>query len=392
MNRRLGATVFTADLQELIGRAGDVARTRLAPHAEEEDRTAAWPEPAMRALQEAGLMGLNVPAAAGGSGQGLLGLVAVAETLARESASAAICYGMHCVGTAVIAAKATPQQTSSYLEPIAAGRHITTLALSEPGTGAHFYLPESGLERDADGYVVTGEKSFVTNGGHADSYVVSTQASQGEAGEGTFSCVVVEGTDEGLCWREPWDGFGMRANSSRSLRLEGVRLPAERLLGREGDQIWYVFEVVAPWFLMAMAGTYLGVAAEAWEIARQHLGSRRHSHSGELLGANDVLAHRLGSLYTVVEATRRLAYAAAARADAGNPDVLPAVFAAKAAAGDAAVEVTNEAMTLCGGRAFMRDGKLARLLRDARASHVMSPTTDILKTWIGRASLNLPLI
>jgi isovaleryl-CoA dehydrogenase len=384
--------LFTPELSDLVGRAAEIARQELAPRAEEEDAAARWPEPAMRALQANGLMALNVPAAHGGHGQGLLGLVAVAEALARESASAAICYAMHCVGTAVIAAKATPQQVADYLEPIAAGRHITTLALSEPGTGAHFYLPESRLEREDDSYVIRGEKSFVTNGGHADSYVVSTQAAAGAAGEGTFSCVVVEGGDAGLRWRDEWDGFGMRANSSRTLTLDGVPLPAERLLGREGDQIWYVFEVVAPWFLMAMAGTYLGVAAEAWEMACDHLGRRRHSHSGELLGANDVLAHRLGSLYTTVEQTRQLAYSAAARADAGDPGVLAAVLAAKAAAGDAAVHVTNEAMTLCGGRAYSRNGKLARMLRDARASHVMSPTTDILKTWIGRTALRLPLI
>jgi isovaleryl-CoA dehydrogenase len=387
-----GAGLLTPELTELVGRATEIARAELAPRAEAEDAAADWPEPAMRALQQAGLMGLNVPAAQGGRGQGLLGLVAITEALARESASAGICYAMHCVGTAVIAAKATPAQVSDYLEPIAAGDHITTLALSEPGTGAHFYLPESRLRRDGDSFTVDGVKSFVTNGGHADSYVVSTQAADAAGGDGTFSCIVVEADDPGLQWREPWDGFGMRANSSRTLELQQARVPAGRLLGREGDQIWYVFEVVAPWFLMAMAGTYLGVAAEALEMAREHLGARRHTHSGELLGSNDVLAHRLGSLFIAVEQTRHLARSAAARADAGDASALPAVFAAKAAASEAAVHVTNEAMTLCGGRAYMRNGKLARLLRDARAGHVMSPTTDILKTWIGRASLQLPLI
>jgi isovaleryl-CoA dehydrogenase len=384
--------LLTPELAELVGQAGEIARGELAPRAEEEDRSAAWPEAGMRALQRAGLTGLNAPVEAGGHGQGLLGLVVVAEALARESASAAICYGMHCVGTAVLAAKATPQHLRDYLEPIAAGSHITTLALAEPGTGAHFYLPECRLEQRPDGFALHGVKSFVTNDGHADSYVVSTQAAAAAAAEGTFSCVVVEAADEGLHWQDMWDGFGMRANSSRTVELRGVRIPRERLLGREGDQLWYVFEVITPYFLMAMAGTYLGVAAEAWQLARDHVGSRRHSHSGELLGANDVIAHRLGELYIMVEQTRQLIYSAALRADTGAPEALTAVLGAKAAAGEAAVHVANEAMTLCGGRAYMRNGKLARLLRDARASHVMSPTTDILKTWIGRASLNLPLV
>jgi isovaleryl-CoA dehydrogenase len=378
-------------LQPLLDRAHEVAERVVAPNAEREDTDAVWPAPAMRALAEAGLMGLNVPAALGGHGEGLHGLVAISEVLARESASTALCFAMHCVGTAVIAAKATDYQKQAYLEPIVRGEHVTTLALSEPGTGAHFWFPQTQLSREGGGFRVDGTKSFITNGGHADSYVVSTVAAEGDE-PGTFSCVVVDAHADGLVWGEPWRGLGMRSNSSRTLRLAGVRVPAGNLLGREGDQIWYVFEVVAPYFLMAMAGTYLGVAHAAFEVAREHLGTRRHAHSGELLGTSPVLAHRLGELWMELEMTRRLVHEAAQRADAGAPDALLGVLACKAAAGDAAVRLTNEAMTLAGGIGYRENSKLARMLRDARASHVMSPTTDILKTWVGRALLNLPLV
>lgn len=378
-------------LQPLLDRAHEVAERVVAPNAEREDTDAVWPAPAMRALAEAGLMGLNVPAALGGHGEGLHGLVAISEVLARESASTALCFAMHCVGTAVIAAKATDYQKQTYLEPIVRGEHVTTLALSEPGTGAHFWFPQTQLSRVGGSFRVDGTKSFITNGGHADSYVVSTVAAEGDE-PGTFSCVVVDAHADGLVWGEPWRGLGMRSNSSRTLRLEGVRVPAGNLLGREGDQIWYVFEVVAPYFLMAMAGTYLGVAHAAFEVAREHLGTRRHAHSGELLGTSPVLAHRLGELWMELEMTRRLVHEAAQRADAGAPDALLGVLACKAAAGDAAVRLTNEAMTLAGGIGYRENSKLARMLRDARASHVMSPTTDILKTWVGRALLNLPLV
>lgn len=381
-------------LRELVSRARELTETVVAPGAEREDAEARWPAEAMRALGDAGLLGLHVPEALGGHGQGLGGLVAVSETLARGSASTAMCYAMHCVGTAVIAAKATEHQREAYLAPIARGEHVTTLALSEPGTGAHFYLPRTTLTRSGDTFLLEGTKSFVTNGGEADSYVVSTAAAEeAEEGDvGTFSCVLVDRDTPGMEWEAPWRGFGMRGNSSRTLRLEGVGVPARNLLGEEGDQLWYVFEVVAPYFLMAMAGTYLGTAAAALEIAREHLGTRRYAHSGELLGSSPVLAHRLGDLWMEVERTRRLVYSAAARADAGEADALPAVLSAKAAAGDTAVHVANEAMTLTGGTGYRENSRLARLLRDARASHVMAPTTDILKTWVGRALLNQPLI
>jgi alkylation response protein AidB-like acyl-CoA dehydrogenase len=378
--------------RDLVARAGEVAREVIAPNVEREDRDALWPAPAMKALAEAGLMGLNVPVEVGGHGQGLAGLLAVSQVLARESPSTALCYAMHCVGSAVIAAKATPFQKEAYLEPIARGQHVTTLALSEPGTGAFFWLPETRLARGEDGFELSGSKSFVTNGGHADSYVVSTAANADLHDEGSFSCVVLDADRPGVRWDPPWAGLGMRSNSSRTLHLDAVATPADRLLGAEGDQLWYIFEVVAPYFLMAMAGTYLGVADEAFQIAREHLRTRRQSHSGELLGANPVLAHRLGGLWTELEKTRRLVESAADAADAGDPDALLGVLACKAAAGDAAVELTNEAMTLAGGMGYRENGKLARLLRDARAAHVMSPTTDLLKTWVGRAILGRPLL
>lgn len=381
----------SARLAAFADTAREIATAVVAPQAEREDTEAVWPADAMHALGEAGLLGLHVPESLGGHGEGLSALVAVAETLAQESASTAMCFGMHCVGTAVIAAKATDWQKQAYLEPIARGRHVTTLALSEPGTGAHFYIPQTCVSPEGDGYRVQGTKSFVTNGGHANSYVVSTSAADA-AGEGTFSCILLDEGTPGMEWAEPWMGMGMRGNSSRTVRLQDVRVPRRNLLGREGDQLWYVFEVIAPYFLMAMAGTYTGLAQAALDVAREHLGSRRHAHSGELLGAQPVLAHRLGELYIEVERTRQMVRSAASRADADDPGALVAVLGCKAAAGDTAVRVANEAMTLCGGMAYRENSRLARILRDARASHVMAPSTDMLKTWAGRALLNLPLL
>ena len=384
--------LFSARLRDLVGRAREITERVVAANVEREDAEALWPEPAMRELADAGLMGLHVPQELGGHGEGLTGLVAISEVLALESPSTALCYAMHCVGTAVIAAKATDHQKQAYLEPIARGEHVTTLAISEPGTGSHFYIPQTTLTADGEEYVIHGNKGFITNGGHADSYVVSTVGVEPNAEEGVFSCVLVDADTPGLEWQDQWRGLGMRSNSSRSVKLDGIRVPARNLLGDPGDQLWYVFEVVAPYFLMAMAGTYTGVARAAFGEARDHVGTRRHTHTGELLGSNPVVAHRLGELWTEMERTRHLVYSAAERADMADPDALVSVLACKAAAGDAAVMIANEAMTLCGGIAYRDNSKLARMLRDARASHVMAPTTDILKTWVGRALLNLPLV
>jgi alkylation response protein AidB-like acyl-CoA dehydrogenase len=379
------------ELEQLLERTRGVVREVIAPNAAATDH-GRWPEAGLRALQQAGLGGLVIPRRFGGPGHSLAALVQVCELIGSECASTALCFGMHCVGSAVIAAKATDRQRS-LLEEIVAGRHLTTLALSEPGTGSHFYYPETKLTARKDGtFRVDGRKTFVTNGGYADSYVVSTVAADPAAPPSQFSCVVVPNNAPGVEWGPPWDGLGLRGNSSRMLDLRQVTLPAHHLLGAEGDQLWYVFNVVAPYFLIAMSGTYLGVAAAAFEEARLHLEQRRYSHSGTRLAQSSVLQHHLGSLWGLVERTRRLIHHAADSADTGAADALPALCLAKAEVAECAVTAVNRAMTLCGGIGYRDGDRLGRLLRDARAAHVMAPTTDILLVWAGRALLNEPIL
>jgi alkylation response protein AidB-like acyl-CoA dehydrogenase len=385
--------MYLGDLEAVLRKTREIVHEVVAVNAEAVDREATWPEQNIRALQTAGLGGLVVRRAYGGSNQGLLALAQVCELLGRECASTAICFGMHCVGASVISANPTPYQKEQYLEPICQGQHFTTLSLSEPGTGAHFYFPQTKLETaQPDGFRITGTKTFVTNGGYADSYVVSAVAADPEAPMGQFSCVVVPREADGMAWGSPWAGLGMRGNSSRSLELRGVKVPPGDLLGKEGDQIWYIFNVVCPYFLIAMAGTYLGIASSAVEEVCKHLTKRHHSHSGLALAQSPVLQHRLGELWGVVERTRRLVYFAASSVDAGDPDAFTVVMSAKAEVADCVVNVVNEAMTLMGGIAYRDGSRLHRFLRDARASHLMSPTTDILRIWIGRALLGQPLL
>ena len=370
----------------------ELTESVIAPEAERTDRDASWPRHSMGAMADAGLLGLHVAKRFGGHEQGLLALAVLGETLAQGCASSALCYAMHCVGSAVISAKATAYHEEKYLVPIAENKHITTLALSEHGTGAHFYLPQTELNLCGSHYVINGTKQFVTNGNHADSYVISTMASAPQAEVGDFSCLMIDKDTEGMTWLDPWMGLGMRGNSSRAMQMQNVRIPISNLLGQEGDQIWYIFEVVAPYFLIAMAGAYIGVAQAALDITRQHLESRLYSHSGERLADVQTLQYRLAEMSIAVQKSRGLLYHAAYSGDIGHDQATLKILMAKADAGDLAVYITNEAMTCCGGNAYKENGPLARMLRDARAAHVMAPTTDILKIWSGRLLLNLPLM
>ncbi|WP_344632538.1 acyl-CoA dehydrogenase family protein [Streptomyces glaucosporus] len=380
------------ELGRAVAVAREIAEGVLAPEAEAVDAERRWPDKGMAALRTR-LGGLVVPERFGGMGHGLLAVAQVGEATGRACASTSICFGMHLVGSAVIAAKAGERQGERYLEPIAAGEHLTTLALSEPMTGGEFWLPQTRMERSGpDRLRLTGAKSFVTNAGHADSYVVSTVATGPGKPPGQFSCTVVDAGAPGLAWGPEWEGFGMRGNASRGMELPGVEIPDWCLLGEEGDEIWYVFNVIAPYFLMAMAGTYLGVAAAALEEARAHLLRRRRARAGRSAAGRQVVQHRLGTMWARVERTRRLIYHAAAEAEVGGPEALPALASAKAEVADAAERTVNDALSLVGGVGYGERSPLHRMLRDARAAHVMSPVTDLLRVWTGRALLDEPLL
>lgn len=379
----------TATLQK---RSAQIAATVLAPNAERIDREAEWPAHNLRALADAGLMGLHIPRHLGGHDEGLLSLAVITEELGHACGSTAMCYAMHCVASKVLAAKATKHQEDRYLRPIAQGRHITTLALSEPGTGAHFFLPRSHYRVRGDDFGLDGQKSFVTSGGHADSYVVSVVPPGDEIDPGTFTCLVMDGDTPGIEWQSPWRGLGMRGNSSRGAKLNNVLIPQSNLLGVTGDQIWYIFEIVAPYFLVAMAGVYLGIARAALELTITGLQGRRHEHTGETLNMISALSDEVADMWIKTERARHLVHHAARLGDTGSANAQAALFAAKLDVADTAVAVTGAAMRLAGGRGYQENNVLARLLRDAQAAHVMSPTTHLLRRWLGRFVLGMPLL
>jgi alkylation response protein AidB-like acyl-CoA dehydrogenase len=384
---------FSGTIDQLIQKATAIAETVVAREYPDADKKGLWVRESMEALKAERLTALLVPKDSGGFGEGLYALVRICEILGKSYSSVGLCFGMHCVGTAVIAAKATRWQKNRYLEPIAEGKHLTTLALSEPGTGAHFYFPQTTLMPvSQNSFLVNGAKTFVTNGGHVDSYVLSTLGASEDASPDEFSCIVLDHKTPGMDWGKEWDGLGMRGNSSRSLKLTNITISDKQILGEPGDQLWYVFNVVAPYFLMAMSGTYLGIAERALEEAKKTLLRRVYAHNGINLAQVNLLQHRLGVLWARVERTRTLIYHAAALGDAGAANAIPVILSAKAEVANCCVDTVNDVMTLAGGIGYESNSLLGMLLRDARAAHVMSPTTDILYTWIGRALLDQPIL
>jgi alkylation response protein AidB-like acyl-CoA dehydrogenase len=381
------------DESKVLETVQNISSTVVAEDAEATDRLARWPERSLRSFQKEGLGGLTVPVEYGGLGHGTKTLAKVCEIIGQSCTSTAICYGMHAVGSAVIASKATNYQREKYLIPICEGRHLTSIALNETGTGSQFYLPQTRMQYHSESeYNINGTKSFVLNGGKADSYIISAVAEGSHTPGEQFNCFMVDSDAAGIQWGERWKGIGLRGDSSRDLFLDSVKISDKNILGQFGDQIWYVFNVITPYFLTAMAGSYLGIARAAINEVTHHIKNREFSFNGRALASSSVIQYQLGSLWAKYARSRALVYYATECYDMDQDNALIDLFAAKAEVADATIEIVNEAITLCGGYAYQEKSILDLLLRDARAAHVMTPTADILRVWTGRSILEQPLL
>jgi alkylation response protein AidB-like acyl-CoA dehydrogenase len=371
-------------MEAVTDRSADVA-AQLAETAAEIDRERRFPDDHFALIAKAGLTGILVPEALGGLGGNLETLTTVCEDIGGASGSTGLCFLMHACGTQVIGSKATPEQATRWLEPAAAGETLATLAFSERATGAHFYAPEISAKKSNGSFVLNGRKSFVTNGGHAGLYPVLVNAS----GEPGLDILVVTPDLDGVSFAGEWEGVGMTGNSSIQLVLDNVEVPADNLLGSEGDGQEMVFGVVPP-FLLGLAGVNIGIAQAALDAAVEHAKNRRHL-SGQTLAEVPIIQEYLAEMSMQTEMARALTAKAARAADSGDEAATPLVFLAKVAATEAAIEVTNKAMQVCGGQGYSRTLPLERYWRDARAGAVMAPTNEVLKEWVGKLLAGLPL-
>jgi alkylation response protein AidB-like acyl-CoA dehydrogenase len=376
-----------------VSKAQEIASRVLAPSAAQNDKAGRFSTEAVESLGESGLLGLMLPPDVGGSGLGPRTFAAVVATLAESDASAAMVYIMHVCGAAVIssARPGAAQAVTPILREIGAGRHLSTLAFSEAGSRSHFWAPLSRAHRNGGGVLIQAKKSFVTSAGHAHSYVVSSLAPEG-TGPTDSTLYVVPAQTRGLSVAGPWDGLGLRANASAPVTLDDCEVPSDFQLTDDGAGFQAMLNVTLPLFNLGSAAVALGLCRAAVTGTASHLKNARFEHLGQSLGEG------LPTLRAQLAAMQIEADGLAARIDdlvehLENPreTTMLRVLEAKAAAGDAAISVTSAAMRVCGGAAFSKHLSIERLFRDAHAGAVMAPTGDVLREFIGKSLLGMPL-
>jgi alkylation response protein AidB-like acyl-CoA dehydrogenase len=356
-------------------------------HAARVDAEAAFPTETIEALRTSGLLGLTLPEAVGGLGAGPGEFVDVTASLAEACGSSAMIFLMHVSATACIAA-APPAADPDILRKLARGEWLGTLAFSERGSRSHFWAPVSRETRDGNQVRVRAQKSWVTSAGHADVYVVSALASTGQGPTDSNLYVVRAGA--GMTVAAPWRGMGMRGNASSPMTVDLLTDDRWRI-GPDASGFKWMMEAVLPWFNLGNAAVSLGLARAAVRAAVRHASGTRFEHTGDALANLPTIRARLAKMQIKLDVHDAYLREAADRVAVPDASTTLHVPAVKASANDAALEITDGAMRVCGGAAFSQHLAIDRFFRDARAGHVMAPTADVLYDFYGKAITGQPL-
>jgi alkylation response protein AidB-like acyl-CoA dehydrogenase len=373
-------------VSQLLENLSDVVAAvvaEVANAAEETDRQGRFPSSLAKAFLNSGLGGLISAPEVGGAGGGVRQAATVVEQLGRVCGSTAMIVTMHYCAAAVIEAYGA----RAAREQIARGEALSTLAFSEAGSRSHFWAPLSTARRDGDQVVLDARKSFVTSASHADLYVWSSQATQGD---GASLWLVPRGA-AGLAYAEPFNGLGLRGNDSAPLTAQAVTVPAASLLGADGQGADIMLATVLPIFSVLNAAAAVGLMAAAVERTIEHVGGARLEHLDQALSRLPTIRAYIARMQVKTDMVRALLGDTIDALEAPGDTAMLRVLEVKAAAGETATEVTDLAMRVCGGAAFRKEVGVERCFRDARASTVMAPTTDQLYDFIGRALCGLDL-
>lgn len=366
---------FTDDERLIQDTARQVARDVIAPRAAETDASGKFPADNIRKLAELGFMGMMVSEEFGGPAMSTMAYALAIEEISAACASTGVimsvnnslvCHPIEKFGTA--------DQKTRYLSKLATGEWLGAYCLSEPNTGSDAARQQTTAVRKGDRYLLNGTKNFITNGQVADLYVVycMTDVAAGHHGISSF---LVEATTPGLSRGAKEKTMGIRGSSTCQIILTDCEIPAENLLGKEGDG----FRVA----LNTLDGGRIGIASQALGIGAACLrDSTRYANErsafGQPIGQFQAIQWMLADMATELEAARLLTWQAAAAKDAGNRYTMEAATA-KAFASRMAVQSSDRAVQIHGGYGYLQDYPVERYYRDAKVTEIYEGTTEIQK-------------
>ena len=374
---------LSVDEQMLIEAIREIALEQVAPRAAEIDHTSQFPWDMKELLAQQDILAMLFPDEYGGIGSSELAVVMAIEELARYCATTSLILAVQQLGSLPIMLVGNEQQKSKYLPPLASGEWLAAFGLTEAGSGSDAAAMQTFAVRKSDKYILNGSKRFITNGGLAqvNSIFAITDPKVGTRG---ISAFIVEKDFPGFSVGRIEEKMGIKGSQTAELIFTDCEVPAENLLGREGDGFKFA--------MMTLDRTRPGVAAQAVGISQGALDlalsyAKQRIQFKKPIAENQGIQFMLADMATKVEAARLLVYNAAEMIDRGEPNFGKYSAMAKLYASDIAMEVTGDAVQILGGYGYMKEYPAERMMRDAKITQIYEGTNQIQRLVIARALL-----
>ncbi|HEX6330749.1 MAG TPA: acyl-CoA dehydrogenase family protein [Actinomycetota bacterium] len=371
------------ELEEFRALVRQIAEEKIAPRADEIDRTDEWPEDLFRVLVDNELTGVGYPEEYGGSGGGSLAFGVLVEELSRVAAGLALAPAVSKLGVIPLALAGTEEQRRSMIEGIVRGDILMSYALTEPGAGSDAAALSTRYARDGDEFVLDGTKRFITGAGVSHAYVVFATRDPAERAKGISAFLAMK-DDPGVSFGRKEDKMGIRGSPTREVILSGARLPGDRLIGEEGQGFRIALETL-DYSRPLIGAQALGIAQGAFDFAARYAGEREQF--GKPISEFQGVSFMLADMAMQLEASRLLVYKALALCDAGDERMTYFSSVAKCFASDAAMRITTDAVQVLGGYGYVREYPVERLMRDAKVTQIYEGTNQIQRVVIARELL-----
>ena len=369
--------------------ARDFAQNEIVPVAAEFDESGEFPHKTIKKMGEMGFMGIEMPEEYGGAGMDTLAYVLALEEICKADASHGVIMSvnnsLYCHG---ILKFGTEKQKKKFITPIASGKSIGAYSLTEPQSGSDAGTMKSRATKDGDHYILNGRKSWVTSGPVAEYYVVFMMTDPQKKQKGV-SAFLVEANTPGLIRGKKEPKLGIRASATSELIFEDCRVPAENLLGKEGEGFKIAMTVLDAGRI-GIGTQALGIAEAAYEAAKQYAVEREAF--GQPIGAFQGTGFKIADMKTRIEASRLLIYNAALAKtkskETGGRYSLEASMA-KLFASETAMWVTHQAVQIHGGMGYSKELPIERYFRDAKITEIYEGTSEIQRLVISRSEMGL---
>ncbi|MBO1758485.1 MULTISPECIES: acyl-CoA dehydrogenase family protein [Dermacoccus] len=361
-----------------------VCENKIAPHAADVDDKSRFPQEALDALIEAGMQAPHVDEQYGGMGIDALGTCIVIEEVARVCASSSLIPAVNKLGSMPVILGGGEEIKAKYLPKLASGEAMFSYGLSEREAGSDTASMKTKAKRDGDHYVLNGQKSWITNAGESEFYtVLAVTDPNGERGR-NISAFVVEKSDEGFSFGEPERKLGIKGSPTRELHFDNCRIPADRIVGAEGEGLKIALRTLDH-TRVTIGAQAVGIAQGALDYAVGYVKERQQF--GKAIAEFQAIQFMLADMAMKVETARQMVYVAAAKSERQDADLSFFGAAAKCFASDVAMEVTTDAVQLLGGAGYVKDFPVERMMRDAKITQIYEGTNQIQRLVMGRAVL-----